>query len=389
MYVNVQKNLIFLRQIYDISGRLKQEPSQILRKILAGRKVNIKDIASQAGVSIGTVDRVIHGRGEVSEDTRKKVLRVISELNYQPNLIARSLASKKKVRLVILLPKASSDDEYWYYPQIGIKKALDEIHDHGPIVHQLSFTPGNQQEFLQQLEKLDTIDFDGLLTASIYPDELRNYIKDHKSDKSIILIDSNIPELEVDFVGQDAVKSGMVAGRLIDLLTTSDKNCRILIPKLVSNVQSFPVVRRRIDGFRQYFRMEGKDPILDEVTLTIRANQQEIPELRKLLKDPYQAVFVPNSRSYLIKSNSQNKIWILGYDLTDQNVKLLRKGALDFIISQQPERQGYMAVMRLFNKLIGKTNSTIQYHLPIDILMKENVDNYINKQSDFKSDIGY
>ena len=382
------ENIIFLKQIYDISGRLiKAEPK--FGKILDSKKVSIKDIASKSGVSIGTVDRVIHQRGEVSEKTRQKVLKVIEKLNYQPNLIARSLASKKKLKLAILLPKANSDNEYWYFPQVGIKKALAEIHDHGPVVHQLSFDQGNKKQFIRQLEKLKTLEYDGLLSAAIFPQELNEFIGSHRESKSIILIDTNITNSGVDFVGQDAIRSGQVAGKLIELLTATSQKNKILIPKLVSNPQSVPVLLRRIEGFKQYFRSAKNLPEIDEIILTIKPNQQLIPELQDILRRDYNAVFVPNSRSYLVSQNAPKKISMIGYDLIDQNVKLLKDGGIDFVISQQPERQGYMAVMRLFNKLIGKTNSTMQYHLPIDILMKENVENYINKQMEFKSDIGY
>lgn len=382
------ENIIFLKQIYDISGRLiKAEPK--FGKILDSKKVSIKDIASKSGVSIGTVDRVIHQRGEVSEKTRKKVLKVIETLNYQPNLIARSLASKKKLRLAILLPSAESESEYWHFPRIGIQKALNEIHDHGPVVHQLSFDQGNRKQFLKQLEKLESLEYDGLLSAAIFSDELGEFIDRHRKSKSIILVDTNIPDSGIDFVGQDAIKSGLVAGRLIELLTATHKKSRILIPKLVSNPQSIPVVLKRIEGFKQYFQTFVQPPDIDEVTYTIKPQQKVIPELRKTLDQGYQAVFVPNSKSYLVSENTSQKINTIGYDLIDQNVKLLIEGGIDFVISQQPERQGYMAVMRLFNKLIGKTNSTMLYHLPIDILMKENVENYINKQMEFKSDIGY
>ncbi|MBV6642884.1 MAG: LacI family DNA-binding transcriptional regulator [Cyclobacteriaceae bacterium] len=356
---------------------------------MESKKVSIKDIASKSGVSIGTVDRVIHQRGEVSEKTRKKVLNVIEKLNYQPNLIARSLASKKKLRLAILLPNANSDNEYWYFPQVGIKKALNEIHDHGPVVHQLSFDQGNRKQFLDQLEKLESLEYDGLLSAAIFPDELGEFIDCHRKSKSIILVDTNIPGSGIDFVGQDAIKSGHVAGRLIELLTATYDKSKILIPKLVSNPQSMPILLKRIEGFKQYFKSVENPPVINEVTITIRSHQKSIPELQEILSQGYQAVFVPNSRSYLVSENIPTKINMIGYDLIDQNVKLLSEGGIDFVISQQPERQGYMAVMRLFNKLIGKTNSTMQYHLPIDILMKENVENYINKQMEFKSDIGY
>jgi len=50
------------------------------------KKVTIKDIALIAGVSRGTVDRVINGRGNVSEDVAKKILKIANELGFEKNL---------------------------------------------------------------------------------------------------------------------------------------------------------------------------------------------------------------------------------------------------------------------------------------------------------------
>ena len=63
--------------------------------------IRIVDIAKMAGVSVGTVDRVIHNRGRVSEENRKKVQAILEMVHYQPNLMARSLALKNSI---ILLP---------------------------------------------------------------------------------------------------------------------------------------------------------------------------------------------------------------------------------------------------------------------------------------------
>ena len=49
-------------------------------------KIRIKDIAERAGVSVGTVDRVLHDRPNVSEPARKKVEQALKEMNYQPNM---------------------------------------------------------------------------------------------------------------------------------------------------------------------------------------------------------------------------------------------------------------------------------------------------------------
>jgi LacI family transcriptional regulator len=57
------------------------------------KKSTIKDIALMAGVSIGTVDRVIHRRGEVAEKTKLKVQQILKETNYSPNVMAQVLKS--------------------------------------------------------------------------------------------------------------------------------------------------------------------------------------------------------------------------------------------------------------------------------------------------------
>ena len=49
-------------------------------------KITINDVARAAGVSKGTVDRVLHARGEVSKKSREKVLKVIEELGFKPNM---------------------------------------------------------------------------------------------------------------------------------------------------------------------------------------------------------------------------------------------------------------------------------------------------------------
>ena len=60
-------------------------------------RIRIKDIARLADVSVGTVDRVLHGRTGVSEASRKRVEEILKQLDYQPNMYASALASNKKV----------------------------------------------------------------------------------------------------------------------------------------------------------------------------------------------------------------------------------------------------------------------------------------------------
>ena len=81
-------------------------------------RIRIKDIARQAGVSVGTVDRVLHDRSGVSEASRKKVEEILKQLDYQPNMYASALASNKKYNFVCLIPKHHAS-EYWDDVEIG------------------------------------------------------------------------------------------------------------------------------------------------------------------------------------------------------------------------------------------------------------------------------
>ena len=62
-------------------------------------KSTISDVAEAAGVTIGTVDRVLHERGEVSKKTKEKVLRAVRELGYKTNVYASMLASNESHRI--------------------------------------------------------------------------------------------------------------------------------------------------------------------------------------------------------------------------------------------------------------------------------------------------
>lgn len=85
-------------------------------------KIRIKDIAERAGVSVGTVDRVLHDRPNVSEPARKKVEQALKEMNYQPNMYASALAYNKQYTFYMLLPKHESE-AYWEEIEEGHENA--------------------------------------------------------------------------------------------------------------------------------------------------------------------------------------------------------------------------------------------------------------------------
>lgn len=71
-------------------------------------RVTMSDVARQAGVSLMTVSRVINEKEDVSFDTRQRVLKIISELDYRPSAIARSLATQETRTIGLVIPDVTN-----------------------------------------------------------------------------------------------------------------------------------------------------------------------------------------------------------------------------------------------------------------------------------------
>src|SRR5215469_13378684 len=100
-------------------------------------KHGIHLIAEMANVSIGTVDRALHGRGGIKEATRKKILQIAQQIGYSPNLAARALsASRASARVGVCVPK----EIHFFYDQLwgGI---LDEARRFEQLGTQFVYTP--------------------------------------------------------------------------------------------------------------------------------------------------------------------------------------------------------------------------------------------------------
>ena len=106
----------------------------------------IKDIARMAGVSAGTVDRVLHNRGDVSPKSKAKVQKVLDEIHYQPNVFAIGLAAKKKYSFVCLIPYYIEHD-YWHSVVGGIERARQELRPFNVSVDYLCYHHGDEASY--------------------------------------------------------------------------------------------------------------------------------------------------------------------------------------------------------------------------------------------------
>ena len=129
-------------------------------------RIRIKDIALRAGVSPGTVDRVLHNRGEVALKTRRQILNIVNELNYTPNILAKSLASKKVYTIAALIP-SGKENIYWEKPRFGIEQASVEIKDYNTKVLLFTYDPNAPESLRINFRKALENHPDGIVLAPL------------------------------------------------------------------------------------------------------------------------------------------------------------------------------------------------------------------------------
>lgn len=345
-------------------------------------KIRIKDIAEKAGVSVGTVDRVLHNRKEVSEETKSKVMSILKEMNYTPDMLARALAMKKKISIAILLPETTSSSAYWAFPKKGIEKAIDELSHLGIRVKYFYFDLFNSSSFVKMANEAINADVNAILTAPVFKNETLEFIHNCNTlNMPYVFIDSNIDEAKpLSFIGQSALHSGQVAAKLMSMGLDNDSQVLIMtIAKQRDNIIHFT---QRIEGFRNYMKMNknNKKILIRDVFITEAEDNTINCTLEEALISNVKGIFVPNSRVYKVADYIASKqiqgVKLIGYDLLEKNINFMKKGVIDFLISQRSEEQGYRAIQALFNYFIfNKKPEAVQY-LPIDILTSENIDFY-------------
>ena len=344
--------------------------------------VRIKDIAKLANVSSGTIDRVIHNREGVSELTKQKVAAILKELNYQPDIFARTLSSKKNYNFSVLMPVSDNGNNFWNSPVIGISKALGEIAPFGVKVKKYLFDQYDRESFAAKAFELLSDNPDGVLFAPGFLDFSIKFINEcHKKNIPITLFNSIIENIEISsYIGQDSSKSGYLGARLIHYGINGKAD--VLVINIAARKDNYNHIIQREKAFRKYFEEHPESGLNIHTIETNHASDQRIKDefLNAFQKYNVKGVFVTNSRVYKIaehiyKENLKD-IRLIGYDLLPQNIEYLKNDTINFLISQRPEEQGYIGIMTLFNLIVLKKEIEAKHFIPIDIITKENIDYY-------------
>lgn len=347
------------------------------------KQIKIKDIAKMAGVSAGTVDRILHNRGNVSAASRAAVEKVLAEVDYKYNIHASAISLRKEYKIDIVIPTALGG-EYWGAVQNGFEHALHEYRD---ISIDCRFHYYNQFDVYScrsAYSQLNGNEPDAVIIGPTFVEETIGLCRE-LDDKNIpyIFVDSRIEGTKpLATYTTDQYACGAILGRLLGSLTPKESGIAILGAKRIGNRKANNSLERR-KGFLDYFSSSGDSRTVKEASYSVLNPDENEEEVLTFLKDnpDVKGIAVLNSRGYIIadllKTKGIRDIVVTSFDLTDNNRRCLEDGSISALLCQRPELQGFNAIKSAINHLLYKQDGPQVNHLmPIDILMKENLPFY-------------
>ena len=168
--------------------------------------VRLKDIAQDLGVSTVTVSKVLRGNSDIGELTRARVLRRMKELNYQPNLLARALASGQSFAVGLVVP----DLVHPFFAEFA--KSLSGVLRQSGFALILASSEEDPEIERNEIRTLLNRGVDAILIASCQPLNMEKpFLGEERTP--LILIDRGFPSQTTNFVGSDDVMVGELATR--------------------------------------------------------------------------------------------------------------------------------------------------------------------------------
>lgn len=349
-------------------------------------RIRIKDIAQMAGVSVGTVDRVLHSRAGVSASSKKKVEEILRQLNYQPNMYASALASNKKYRFSCLLP-VHQEGDYWTDVVNGMFKAVKAFSDFQISLDTFYYDQYELGSFAEVGGRLLETDFDGVVLAPTVEEETARFVRTLQLRHiPYIFIDYNIPSLSpLSFFGQHAQKSGYFAARILHLLA-QDRQEIVLFRQINEGRLGSNQQLHREEGFYEYMKKNSPGMKMTELNFYAKHPGEDERLLDDFFRDHPDITcgITFNSKAYLIgeymQKHGRTDFHLMGYDMLRRNVACLKEGTIDFIIAQQPTVQGYSSIECLCHHLILKKKVKDCNYMPVHLISVDNMDFYFDTE---------
>src|SRR5580704_13414206 len=345
-------------------------------------------IAELAEVSIGTVDRALHGRPGINEDTRQRILQIAQQISYTPNLAARALSvTNTNTSIGVCVPR----EIHFFYDQLW-SGVLDEGRRVAQLGVQLICRPVktlgvDDTEAFKELVKSGV---NGIILTAGNPEGLKPLIDQAEENGiRVVCVSTDAPESRrSSIVCVEPRLNGSLAGELMGKFVPRGSKVAV-----VAGMLSTEDHRRKTDGFVETFPRncpEGK------IISVVEGHEDENESFQKtsdlLRRFPTLDGLYVNTVNCLPVCRAlgargfEGKVKLITTDLFAEMARYFQKGIITASIYQHPYRQGQIAVRLLADNLTNKVHLPPAAHLSPGVVMSTNLHLFREmRQTDSKS----
>ena len=336
--------------------------------------VTIKDIASMANVSRGTVDRVLNNRGGVSPRTAERIRLIAEKMNYTPSITGRGLAvMKKDLKFGFILPAELNG-------HTSLNRALvqktEEFAEYSITVLRRAYADRNVQELLKAIDELEAEGVAGIAMSPIPQSEVERRINE-LSQRGIVVVtyEHDLPESQrLAFAGCDYYRNGQTIAGVVRLTLGGRGTVGI-----VTGALSAMAHERRLQGFVD--RLTENCPgirlvaqaVCDEDDVSTYTAVKKI-----LLENPELDLLVVNVASAFGSMRAVKEhpkpLHVISTNRVSEMEKYLEEHAVDAMVTHQPWVLADLSLDILFQYLVwGKKPKEEVLFTNNEIVIPENM----------------
>ena len=336
------------------------------------KNITIKDIARYAGVSIGTVSKVINNQGNVKEGLRLRVEAVIDKFSFRPSYLARGMKVQKTNTIGLIIPKITNS----FYVQVI------ELIEKEANARNYTLVLANSNEDIEReivcLKTFSNMRVDGLLLASTGRNEesrIKTEISSYKAlNIPVVMISRKLPSIETDIVEIENKEGAYQASR--HLLQKGHRRIG-----LISSSSKTSAAQERIEGYMkalEEFRVPYESALVHLGGLTWDSGYSIINHLLSLPSPPT-AIFVGSNFQLLgtLRALKERKIRI------PEDISLVCFDDTEWgcfaeppltVIEPDTQRFSSTAVTQLFDRIEKKyTGAMRRTVIPTRLVIRESV----------------
>ncbi|MBI4890791.1 MAG: LacI family DNA-binding transcriptional regulator [Acidobacteria bacterium] len=339
-------------------------------------RAGVRDIARAAGVSLGTVHRALHGRADVNEKTRQKVLAAARRLGYQPNLTARALASAKTtIRIGVCIPRKIR----YFYDQMrdGI---LEEAERYSHLGLEILYEPvpslGSGEE--AALTRMFSENVRAIVLTPGLPGRLTPLIDEAEKQRGIRVVcvaSDDSSSARSTAISVEPRLNGTLAAELMSKLTHPRARVAVITGMMATEDHA-----GKVQGFAAEFQRacpQGQLAAIIEDHQTER--ESYVKSLELLRTEPELAgIYVSTANCLpvcraLQESGAAGRVKLITTDLFPEALPWFERNVISASIYQHPYVQGQTAIRLLVDHFLQQAPLPATHYLNPAIVLKANL----------------